>query len=372
MANIKFGRGNNVTSTNPPIEDGQILFDKTSQKLYTDDGTTRKAINAEEADKLSTPRQISISGRGIASNPTVFDGTGNVAPYITRLNPTLLQPNPGEVYAGTYAYGYLNFIEDQSTDVIALPEPEMVTIEYSKDNGASWNPYDELDVNKRYLFSNKGLSGYYVYVGTEGRADSSIPSVGYQTRITLNAFTQDSTITSKIYANVFLMYLFALAGGTSNSVTMDFEKQNTVTNEWSYVLQDVPVQGNTGPNYYTFSPFYFGGSSTQSSGNKCIRWTFKIVDEVTAPVRIYDPRLYALQKWSAASNLSDIGHLYTWDAFNKAMFPGGMSIKGTLDVGQNVIQNVWTPSNDADAANKKYVDDKVTSSQLTWGTFNTN
>ena len=197
----------------------------------------------------------------------------------------------------------------------AFMPADAITVEYTQDNGVTWNPYSLTDIQKQGLFSmNRGCSVKL------GGPNATAQTIGHGVRITVSP-------TDNRYALVDMLYCWFLETGVTCKCNIE---RSTIGAKTTFrtIRSDVPVSGNSGPNSITFAAGSFGGSADQTSNFYSYRFTFMttaIHPTITSVPTVTDLRLYGDRVWRIPNQMMFNGHLYSWDTAQNATFPAQLS-----------------------------------------------
>ena len=159
MALFKILRGNaaNLPSTK---KDGYAYFCTDTHDFYIDytdnnGQLTRGQLNAKDADhatnadnatkaskadKLTTGRTIGLKG-AVTATATTFDGSSAIDIPVNSVKEAYLTWG-GKNFAANFGPLDAALIDDLGANRLSFLKPGGITIEASKDNGATWVPYN--------------------------------------------------------------------------------------------------------------------------------------------------------------------------------------------------------------------------------------
>lgn len=216
----------------------------------------------------------------------------------------------------------------------AFLPPESITVEYTKDNGASWLDYELDDSSKRGLFSMNKASAVYLGKNT-GEAN-----VGYGVRITIKATDR--------YVSFDTFYCWFSTGGHQCVATIERSTKGE-PDKFISVVNDVRVSGWSGANEIAFTAGTFGGGDSQLSNFATYRITFMIKSVEPNWVKnassVTDLRFYGDNCWGSANPMMENDNIYTWDALGNVSF--AKDVKAANFIG-NVQGNVQGKSTSSD------------------------
>lgn len=216
----------------------------------------------------------------------------------------------------------------------AFLPPESITVEYTRDNGASWLDYELDDSSKRGLFSMNKASA--VHLGK----NTGETNVGYGVRITIKATDR--------YVSFDTFYCWFSTGGHQCVASIERSTKGE-PDKFISVVNDVRVSGWSGANEIAFTGGTFGGGDSQLSNFGTYRITFMIksVDPnwVKNAATVTDLRFYGDNCWTSANPMMENDNIYTWDALGNVSF--AKDVKAANFIG-NVQGNVQGKSTSSD------------------------
>lgn len=216
----------------------------------------------------------------------------------------------------------------------AFLPPESITVEYTRDNGASWLDYELDDSSKRGLFSMNKASA--VHLGK----NTGETNVGYGVRITIKATDR--------YVSFDTFYCWFSTGGHQCVATIERSTKGE-PDKFITLANDVRVSGWSGANEIAFTGGTFGGGDSQLSNFGTYRITFMIksVDPnwVKNAATVTDLRFYGDNCWTSANPMMENDNIYTWDALGNVSF--AKDVKAANFIG-NVQGNVQGKSTSSD------------------------
>lgn len=192
----------------------------------------------------------------------------------------------------------------------AFLPPESITVEYTRDNGASWLDYELDDSSKRGLFSMNKASGVHLGKNT-GEAN-----VGYGVRITIKATDR--------YVSFDTFYCWFSTGGHQCVANIERSTKGE-PDKFITLANDVRVSGWSGANEIAFTAGTFGGGNSQLSNFATYRITFMIKSVepnwVKNAASVTDLRFYGDNCWTSANPMMENDNIYTWDKIGNVSFP---------------------------------------------------
>ena len=306
-----------------------------------DSNKLNKTANAASATKLQTARKIKLTGD--ASGEASFNGTADAEisveiPDLDTLGNSINTINQSlnkEAYlnwGGRTLSGSISPVDAASSYLhsanrFQFAKAAGITVEYSRDNGATFTDYGASNEDKIKLVSGNGVS---FYIGKRQGTSSSVTvnTVQDQLRITLNATSMGLyTRLQKLLININTNY----AKGCKVKVEKAMKGSLTTFS----TIGTYDISGWSGWNSIPIANA-FGGGDSQTSNIAILRLTFSITS-ITAGN--YNNALTVLDifgigdtYWAYPSNMAKTGHIYTWDASQNTSFPAGVSAAGNLAV----------------------------------------
>ena len=191
--------------------------------------------NAATATTATTATKIGTSTVGSATMPV----------YIKSGTPTAITSFPeaylswgGKNFSGDYGPIDAAMIPDLGACRSMFAKAEGITVQYSRDGGATWVDYGLTDIQKTGLFS----VGRSVVIG--GTAETGIDKSNYKSRIIVD------TVLARIYTvlNKIAIYV-STDGSTGSNVTIDARTKTNVdagNDTWVTLADRVAINGWSG------------------------------------------------------------------------------------------------------------------------------
>ena len=289
--------------------------------------------NASTSDKLKTARTISL-GTAVTSTATQFDGSKNITIPVTGINEAYVNWG-GRNISSSYSPIDASMIAELGANRFAYPNPDSITIEYTRDGGSTWVNYTSSDVGKQNLFSPVG-SGYRAGNPEPG----TIPTNKYQLRVTI-----DSEL-AEIYTQINKFAIYVSTSGSSGcTVTIEKALASSPT-VFIPVVTDVPIAGWSGWNIINAFTSFTTYSNSPTTQYKNIRFTFKITSHSSS----YPGNSLSVQKiygfggmgWTAPSELAKTGHIYKFLSNQGAEFPGDVTPSGNKTANLGLSSYQWS------------------------------
>ena len=288
-------------------------------KQYVDQGLSSKADISEldKRVKLSTANATV----GATDKPIyVKNGTAMVATDVMK--EAFLQWG-GKNFSADYGPLDAALISDLGADRFAFIPAAKWQVEYSRDNGRTWQDYGATDVQKLSLTS----------VGTSlsiGKATSENKATAdYKLRLTLTTTNTVYSVLNKFAIDV------STNGSTGCYVTIEGRTKANVdagANTWVTFAENIPVSGWSGWNIINTSGITTHGNTNNQYAN--LRFTFGCTGGSSTYSGLQIRRLKAFGGvgWQTPSNMAQYGSLYRYDYSQNALFPADVYIQNNIKV----------------------------------------
>lgn len=288
-------------------------------KQYVDQGLSSKADISEldKRVKLSTANATV----GATDKPIyVKNGTAVVATNVMK--EAFLQWG-GKNFSADYGPLDAALISDLGADRFAFIPAAKWQVEYSRDNGRTWQDYGATDVQKLSLTS----------VGTSlsiGKATSENKATAdYKLRLTLTTTNTVYSVLNKFAIDV------STNGSTGCYVTIEGRTKANVdagANTWVTFAENIPVSGWSGWNIINTSGITTHGNTNNQYAN--LRFTFGCTGGSSTYSGLQIRRLKAFGGvgWQTPSNMAKYGSLYQYDYSQNALFPADVYIQNNIKV----------------------------------------
>ena len=289
-------------------------------KQYVDQGLSSKADTSEldKRVKLSTANATV----GATDKPIyVKNGTAVVATDVMK--EAFLQWG-GKNFSADYGPLDAALISDLGADRFAFIPAAKWQVEYSRDNGRTWQDYGATDTQKLSLTS----------VGTSlsiGKATSENKATAdYKLRLTLTTTNTVYSVLNKFAIDV------STSGSTGCYVTIEGRTKANVdagANTWVTFAENIPVSGWSGWNIINTSGITTHGNTNNQYAN--LRFTFGCTGGSSTYPGLQIRRLKAFGGvgWQTPSNMAKWGQVYTYDASQNVTFPAAVTAKTIYENG---------------------------------------
>lgn len=333
-------------------------------------GTTFNHSNSVTAGTAGTSGATSSTNRTIAIPYVTYDAQGHITGSGTHTHTIDTYPEAYLAWGGRNITGDITPVgmsisTEHSANRIAYLNPAAITIEYTTNGGSSWSDSGYTNDEKMWLCT--GSQSIAVGQSRSGYSQSTALTTNHWTRITLTAqngsagyvYTDPRKLLINIGSAVGLNCLIEYKTGASGANWQTFGTY--AVSGWSG-WNDIPLILGT-----------FGGSSTQTSNNWYLRFTFKVTSTRTDSYKGYSTilglRLFGTNNWTSASSnnnkgpISSTGHLYSYDTAANATFPAQITatqFNGSLN-GNASSASKATNDSDNNPINSTYIKKSVLS-----------
>ena len=310
-------------------------------KQYVDQGLSSKADTSE----LNKRVKLSATNATVGSTYKpiyVQNGTAVVATDVMK--EAFLQWG-GKNFSADYGPLDAALISDLGADRFAFIPAAKWQVEYSRDNGRTWQDYGATDVQKLSLTS----------VGTSlsiGKATSENKATAdYKLRLTLTTTNTVYSVLNKFAIDV------STNGSTGCYVTIEGRTKANVdagANTWVTFAENIPVSGWSGWNIINTLGITTHGNTNNQYAN--LRFTFGCTGGSSTYSGLQIRRLKAFGGvgWQTPSNMAKYGSLYRYDYSQNALFPADVYIQNNIKVASvndvSKKQDIISESNKLSAA----------------------
>lgn len=272
------------------VANNKVTID-TSLSSTSTNPVQNKVVNTALASKANTSHTHNISD---VSMKTAFNTTGNVD-YISRsLIPYV---------SGTKFYG--------------MPAAA-ITVEYSRDGGATWIDYGLDDGAKMRIFDHSVSAALYLGKAIN-KADNTTNNM---LRITIDATKSDGR-----YLSTDCMFHWISSQGNTVYVTFETATYAAPTT-FKTIVNNAQLSGWSGPNISHYGLITFGGSTAGSTSpnNQIYRLTYKqtAVNSNYPSAIINDIRFFGSNVWGGGTAISN-NMLFRNEPYSVRVEPDGKS-----------------------------------------------
>lgn len=258
---------------------------------------------------------------------TTYATKSEVSNKVTKNDPTGAVAYEGNLKFGTGSVaGSVNpvdmaLIQECGANRFAFLPPECITIEYSRDAGATWSDYGASDMYKTQLVTH--FNANILKVGGPDVSNSNPSDANCRLRVTIKYAG------SGLYANLHKFFALVSTNGGTDCWWKIWARTNaSASNEsgWISITDPQPLSGWSGPNIINTGQTTFGYAASQFGE---IRFEFGQtgVSGNYYGLRIYNIFAYARTCWTSQSEMAKTGHLYAYDYAQNATFPNGVKAK---------------------------------------------
>lgn len=250
----------------------------------------------------------------ISEFKTIFDqsitGTGSITPYEAYLN------WGGKNIAGNFGPVDAALIPNLGANRWAFMPSNAITVEYSRDGGTTWSPYELSAKDKTNIFAMTNEQGGVV-IGAD--YSTGIDKSKYMVRFTINA----DIASVYTYLRKFAIYL-STNGSTGCYCKIETQSQTDYAagnDTWTTRVEKAGVDGWSGWNIINTS-FTFG---TSSWSERQARFTFGVTNHASsvnyAGLGIFRILAFGGVGWNTPSTLASRGEISNYDWEQNVFFP---------------------------------------------------
>lgn len=292
-------------------------------KQYVDQGLSSKADTSELNKRVKLSATNATVG---ATDKPIYVQNGTAVVATDVMKEAFLQWG-GKNFSANYGPLDAALISDLGADRFAFIPAAKWQVEYSRDNGGTWQDYGATDAQKLSLTSvGTGL--------TIGNANSEHNATANdKLRLTL-------TTSGCVYS---VLNKFAIDVSTNGSagcyVTIEGRTKANVdagVDTWVEFAKDITISGWSGWNIINTSGITTHGNTNNQYAN--LRFTFGCtggnISEGSSYHGLQIRRLKAFGGvgWQTPSNMAQYGSLYRYDYSQNALFPADVYIKNNIKV----------------------------------------
>lgn len=336
-----------VGMTQPNSQHNVILYTYRDQIV---DGMPRYCSGMMYSGYIADVYQFWINN-GVFGSKAIVDSTGNLlgartdhsgnvisTTYATKseVNNKATKNNPDGVqaYEGNLKFGTgsvansvnpldMALIQECGANRFAFLPPECISVEYSRDAGATWSRYALSDAAKVRLVSV--FNGHTVKLGGPDASNSNPADANCRLRITIKQAG------SGLYTMPHKFYAWISTSGSTGCWWKIWARTNaSASNEsgWISITDKQPLLGWPGSNIINTNQITFGQNSSQYGE---IRFEFGATGHdgsSYAGSYIFNIFAYGSTAWTVPSNMAKTGHIYDYDYAQNATFPAKVTAKG--------------------------------------------
>lgn len=277
-------------------------------------GSTTAGGAANSATKLSTGRKISL-GNAVTSTATSFDGSSDITIPINSVGEAFLGWG-GKNISGNFGPLDAALVPTLGANRMAFSKPEGITIEYSRDAGATWIDYEASNDNKKALFTETQYTSGFV-IG------KSTPGDNCATKDCLLRIIYD-THKAGLYTLLLKFIIYVSTSGSEDCWVTIETATNANPNTWTTRVNKQTIAGWSGWNVINTGFITYGNTGSQC---QFIKFTFgcnSVNDSYVkrhGGLNIQKIYGYGGVGWATPSNLANRGVIYELKLDQSVAFP---------------------------------------------------
>lgn len=308
LSSLKSELESKISSTSHTLYKASQLLDYTSDDGGVTPAGVKKAFDGQLTAKKVTPagdanRPVYINSSGVPTAiDSVLDGNVNWG---------------GANRVGDFGPIDAAMIPRLGANRLAFLPAKCITIEYSRDGGATWTEGSYTDSEKTSFFT-QGL-GCNLYIG--GKSETGVDKSTHQVRVTIHD-------TMGVIYNIFKKIALYVSTNGSKSCwcTIQGRLQTDVeagTDTWTTFVDKQRISGWSGWNVINVSFSTYGNLDNKDSQYGNVRFTFgcESHDQTYDGLNIIQLLGFGGVGWSVPSNLAGQGTLYRHLADQQVIFP---------------------------------------------------
>lgn len=314
---------NSVGDANKPV-----YIDRDGIPRAVEGLTVSTTGNANTATKLQYETDINVTG-AVSATGIRFDGS----PKVTNGTPSRNAANI-EISGLKEAYltwGGKNFVDNYGpidaavistlgANRFAFLKPAGVTIQYSRDAGATWSNYTAAsDTSYSKALFGVGNNGIRIGKYADNEAGATANGANYLVRVTIKSDD------AQIYSELRKFAIYISTNGSSNCWCTIEAAQKSAPTTWKTFAGQVPISGWSGWNIINTNPICT--YSNNNSQYQYIRFTFGANggDTNHQGMQIMQIQAFGGVGWTTPSNMASTGHIYSYDNDQNVLFPGAVT-----------------------------------------------
>ena len=222
---------------------------------------------------------------------------------------------------GTLSAGEIAIASEFGANRFAWYNPEHITIQYSRDNGSSWETQSLSDKDKQYLLTRKNMASITLGNRQEGEQFST----DWQSKVILENPINNNDLYCRIQ-----MFLLNISTNYSRGMKCRIDMTNGKGETSTLIEQG--VSGWSGWNAI-YAPVVFGGTQTDQIYKlefifSCDSYSGTISSTAPQVINIY---AYSNTIWGTTNPLADWGQAYYPMDNQNVLFPGNVYVMETYD-----------------------------------------
>ena len=302
-------------------------------------GSTTAGGAANSANKLSTGRKISL-GNAVKSTATTFDGSSDITIPINSVGEAFLGWG-GKNLKGNFGPLDASLVPTLGANRMAFSKPEGITIEYSRDAGATWIDYEVSNDNKKALFTETPYTLGFV-IG------KSTPGDNCATKDCLLRIIYD-TSKARLYTFLQKFIIYVSTSGSEDCWVTIETATNANPNTWATRVNKQPIAGWSGWNVINTGFITYGNTGSQC---QFIKFTFGCNSVNDSYVKRHGglnvQKIYGYGGvgWATPSNLASQGRMYSIGIDQSVAFPNYVASNTPNNENPTVSQFLVTNGSD--------------------------
>lgn len=312
---VKLATNVDLSSLKSELESKSHTLYKASQLSYytPDDGGVTPAGVKKAFDGQLTAKKVTPAGD--ANRPVYINSSGVPTAIDSVLDGNVNWGGANRV--GDFGPIDAAMIPSLGANRLAFLPAKCITIEYSRDGGATWTEGSYTDSEKTSFFT-QGL-GCNLYIG--GKSETGVDKSTHQVRVTIHD-------TMSVIYNIFKKIALYVSTNGSKSCwcTIQGRLQTDVeagTDTWTTFVDKQSISGRSGWNVINVSLETYGNSSNKDSQYGNVRFTFGCTEhnQTYGGLTIMQLLGFGGVSWAVPSNLAGQGTLYRYLADQQVIFP---------------------------------------------------
>lgn len=290
------------------------------------DGVAAKATQLEYSTTFNLTGAVSASGVSFNGKPKTDSGGLNPSNNTANINVTGVKEAyltwGGKNHYNSYGPIDAAMIGELGANRFAFLKPAGITIEYSRDSGATWVDYAASENIKKGLFG----AGTNIYIGKHDSTNKATANgSNYLARVIIE------TSAAQVYTTLNKFAIHVSTDGSSSCWCTIEAATKAAPTTWVSFAQQVPIAGWAGWNVINTNGLTTYGNT--DSQYQYLRFTFGANGGNTSynGLRITKIRAFGGMGHTTASNMAKDGHLYSYDSDQNATFPGKITTTKGFD-----------------------------------------
>ncbi len=257
----KLSTGNSTPSDTDLFISQYVGGGTTNTNYYRRPISTLNTYIKSKADKTPTSGSANLVTSGAVYTALSGKASSTHTHTINQVTSTAFNTTGSVDYISRSLVPYIS-----GTKFYGMPAAA-ITVEYSRDGGATWIDYGLDDGAKMRIFDHSNNANLYLGKAST-KADNNIKNM---LRITVDATKSDGR-----YLSTDSMFTWMSSNGNTTCVTLEVASYNAPTT-FRTIVDNAPINGWSGPNMSHYGMITFGGSTAGSTSpnNQFYRLTYK-------------------------------------------------------------------------------------------------